>query len=205
VLAGALPETFNSKLFVDHPTTRLSDHYAPFFKTPDFLQGLMNAELRTKLVDDLLSVDDTMSMAHSLELRVPLLDNRVVDLMSILPWQMKYRTDTFGKLLLRKVVREVLPEPSLRKPKWGFSVNVSAWYRGELGELVRQIVPESEVIKRYFNRQVVKKLIGRPFSTNDRRYHALLWQLLGFHLWHRLFIDWERVGVPTTELDALVA
>ena len=155
----------------------------------------MNAELRTKLVEDLLSVDDTMSMAHSLELRVPLLDNRIVDLMAIVPWQMKYQSGTHGKLLLRKAVRGILPEESLRKPKWGFSVNVQAWFRGEVGELVRQILPESEVIQKYFRADRVRKLIvSTTNSDRERRQQVLLWQLLGFHLWHRIFIDSDRVG-----------
>jgi asparagine synthase (glutamine-hydrolysing) len=206
VLAGAFPESFNAGLFRDRPgANQLRDHYSTFFKTSDFMQGLMNAELRTKLVDDLLSVDDTMSMAHSLELRVPLLDNRIVDVMCTVPWQLKYRPGTYGKLLLRKAVQDLLPQESLRKPKWGFSVNVSTWYNGELGELVKQILPESEVIRKYFNEGTIRRLIERPFSPADRRYHVLLWQLLGFHFWHRMFIDTDRVGTSTLEIDALVA
>jgi asparagine synthase (glutamine-hydrolysing) len=205
VLAGAFPDSFNSKLFLNGHggTTELEGYYSAFFQNADLLQGLMNAELRTKLVDDLLSVDDTMSMAHSLELRVPLLDNRIVDLIVPVPWRMKYRS-SIGKLLLRKAVSKILPHESLRKPKWGFSVNVSAWYQGELGELVRQVLPESEVIAKYFSTERVKRLIARPFSTADRRYHVLLWQMLGFHLWHRIFIDTERVGTRSLELDAMV-
>lgn len=206
ILAGELPDSFNRELFKGRASpSNLKQDYSPFFKSQDFLEGLMNAELRTKLVDDLLSVDDTMSMAHSLELRVPLLDNRIVDLMVGVPWQMKYQPGTFGKLLLRKAVQEILPAESLRKPKWGFSVNVSAWYNGELGELVRQTLPESDVIGKYFSREMIMRLIARPHSVNDRRYHVLLWQLVGFHFWHRIFVDPDRVGASSLEIDALVA
>jgi len=206
VLAGAFPGSLNAALFKDRPgANQLRDHYSTFFETSDFMQGLMNAELRTKLVDDLLSVDDTMSMAHSLELRVPLLDNRIVDVLCTVPWQLKYQPGTYGKLLLRKAVQDLLPHESLRKPKWGFSVNVSAWYNGELGELVKQILPESEVIRKYFNEGTIRRLIERPFSPEDRRYHVLLWQLLGFHFWHRIFIDSEKAGSTSLDVDALVA
>ena len=206
VLAGAFPESLNAALFKDRPgANQLREHYPTFFKTSDFMQGLMNAELRTKLVDDLLSVDDTMSMAHSLELRVPLLDNRIVDIMCAVPWQLKYQPGTNGKLLLRKAVQDLLPQESLRKPNWGFSVNVSAWYKGELGELVKQILPESEVIRKYFNEGTIRRLIERPFSPEDRRYHVLLWQLLGFHFWHRIFIDSEKAGSTSLDVDTLVA
>src|SRR5208337_237889 len=151
------------------PVEDMKKQFAPFFEGCNFIQGLMNAELRTKLVEDLLSVDDTISMAHSLELRVPLLDNRIVDLMATVPWQMKYQSGTHGKLLLRKAIRGILPEESLRKPKWGFSVNVQAWFRGEVGELVRQILPESEVIQKYFQADRVRKLIASTTNSDRER------------------------------------
>lgn len=205
ILAGVLPNSFNTKLFHHSPHADLSQHFRPFFENTDFLQGLINAELRTKLVDDLLSVDDGMSMAHSLELRVPLLDDRVVDLMANLPWRLKYRMGTHGKLLLRKAVREILPEESLRKPKWGFSVNVYSWYAGELGEVARQVIPESDVIRRYFSQSVIRKLLQRPLSQDDRRLYVLFWQLLGFHLWHKIFVESEDVRNPRLELEPLLA
>jgi asparagine synthase (glutamine-hydrolysing) len=208
ILAGVLPDSFNRRFFQHSSgftTSKLRRYYSPYFENADLLQGLMNAELRTKLVDDLLSVDDTMSMAHSLELRVPLLDNRVVDLMTAVPWQMKYAPGSYGKLLLRKAISDVLPEESFRKPKWGFSVNVHAWYKGELGELVRQVLPESKVIRRYFSQQMVQKLIARTISSRDRRYQVLLWQLLGFHFWHRIFVESDRVGAASLEVNSLVA
>ena len=207
VLAGALPDAFNRKLF-SHGNSlfnSLKKHYAPFFGKADFLQGLMEAELRTKLVDDLLSVDDSMSMAHSLELRVPLLDNRIVDLMMRIPWRMKYAPGTHGKQILRRALQGVLPESTFRKPKWGFSVNVYQWYKGELGELVRQILPESDVVRKYFSSKVIKKLLAEQVSERNRRHHVLLWQILGFHFWHKIFVESGRVGRASLGVNALVA
>jgi asparagine synthase (glutamine-hydrolysing) len=194
ILAGAMPYSFNYQLF-KYPhfsAAELRESYDQYFsRSPSFVDGIMQAELRTKLVDDLLSVDDTMSMAHSLELRVPLLDNRIVDLMMPMPWQSKFHPGGYGKLPLRRVMKELLPKESLRKPKWGFSVNVYSWYRGELGELVRQVVPESNIVNRYFLREKIRRLIDRSNTPKARRYQVLLWQLLGFHYWHKLFIDGE--------------
>ncbi len=208
ILAGVLPDSLNRAMFMNGEFSlgQVSKQYSPFFEGSDFLQGLMNAELRTKLVDDLLSVDDTMSMAHSVELRVPLLDNRIVDLMTMAPWQMKYAPGTHGKLLLRKAIRDILPEESLRKPKWGFSVNVQAWFKGEVGELARQVLPESEVIREYFQADAIRKLLASTSdSEEDRRKQVLLWQLLGFHFWHRMFIDSDRVDAASLGVEALVA
>ena len=207
ILAGAFPDSFNSRFFKEKIScSNLREHYAPFFEGVDFVQGLMNAELRTKLVDDLLSVDDTMSMANSLELRVPLLDNRIVDLMAVVPWRLKFASETYGKLLLRKAVQKVLPEESMRKPKWGFSVNVQAWYNGELGELIHQILPDSDVLPKYFQPRAVQRVVeGTTGASVDRRWQVLLWQLLGFHFWHKIFIERERVDAAKLQVEALVA
>jgi asparagine synthase (glutamine-hydrolysing) len=207
ILAGAFPDSFNAKFFKEEISAfNLREHYAPFFEGVDLVQGLMNAELRTKLVDDLLSVDDTMSMASSLELRVPLLDNKIVDLMTPVPWQLKFAAGTYGKLLLRKVAQKILPEETMRKPKWGFSVNVQAWYNGELGELIHQILPDSDVLPKYFQPKTVQKIVeGTTGTSRDRRWQVLLWQLLGFHFWHKIFIERERVDATKLQVEALVA
>jgi asparagine synthase (glutamine-hydrolysing) len=207
VIEGVLPKATNHALFLgdDHFDHTLIEQYAPFFsKESSFLDNLLRTELRTKLVDDLLSVDDSMSMAHSLELRVPMLDNRIVDLMAAAPWQDKFLPGAYGKIALRKVMKNILPEQSLRKPKWGFSVDVSSWYKGELGELVRQIIPTSDVIGRYFSKETVGRLIDRPSTPENRRYQVLLWQLLGFHFWHKIFIDSDHPEKVRLEIDALV-
>jgi asparagine synthase (glutamine-hydrolysing) len=207
ILAGTLPDSFNQKLFKGGGSAEeVRSHYPPFFERVDLMQGLMNAELRTKLVDDLLSVDDTMSMANSLELRVPLIDNRIVDIMTTVPWMMKYTPGTFGKLLLRKIIGKILPEKTLQKPKWGFSVNVQAWFNGELGELIRQVVPESDALPKYLDRQTIQNVVHRTTGDlQDRRFQVLLWQLLGFHFWHKIFIDAERVNATKLQVEALVA
>jgi asparagine synthase (glutamine-hydrolysing) len=207
ILAGTFPDSFNQKFFKEEISAfNLRQHYAPFFEGVDLVQGLMNAELRTKLVDDLLSVDDTMSMASSLELRVPLLDNRIVDLMTPVPWQLKFAPGTHGKLLLRKVAQKILPQETMRKPKWGFSVNVQAWYNGELGELIHQILPDSDVLPKYFQPKEVQRIIeGTSGTSRDRRWQVLLWQLLGFHFWHKIFIERERVDATKLQVEALVA
>jgi asparagine synthase (glutamine-hydrolysing) len=208
ILAGAMPDSFNRQLFKNSKfsTDELRNDYGVYFSNnSSFVDGLMRAELRTKLVDDLLSVDDTMSMAHSLELRVPLLDNRLVDLMTPLPWQSKVLPGKYGKVQLRKVMKDELPEESFRKPKWGFSVNVYNWYKGELGELIRQIVPESKIIGEYFSLTKIQNLIDHSNAPKDRRYQILLWQLFGFHFWHKIFIESERPEQAVLEINSLAA
>ncbi|HMK83309.1 MAG TPA: asparagine synthase (glutamine-hydrolyzing) [Candidatus Bathyarchaeia archaeon] len=207
ILAGVMPDSFNHQLFKSKfSTNELRNVYGGYFSNgSNFVDGLMRAELRTKLVDDLLSVDDTMSMAHSLELRVPLLDNRLVDLMMPLPWRSKILPGKYGKLQLRKVMKDELPEESFRKPKWGFSVNVYNWYKGELGELIRQIVPESKVVREYFSQTRIQKLIAHSNVPKARRHQILLWQLFGFHFWHKIFIESENPEQAVLEINTLAA
>jgi hypothetical protein len=100
-------------------------------------------------------------------------------------------------------VKDLLPKKSLQKPKWGFSVDVNAWYEGEAGELIRQVVPHSDVITQYFSKSVIPRLIERAGSSTGRRYQILLWQLLGFHFWHRIFIDGERPENVPLDVAAL--
>lgn len=208
ILAGILPDSFNNHLFKNQnfSSDELREEYAPYFqKTSSFLDGLMQAELRTKLVDDLLSVDDAMSMAHSLELRVPLLDNRIVNLMVQLSWKSKVIPGNYGKLPLREVMRDELPKESFRKPKWGFSMNVYSWYKGELGELIRQTLPDSKVISEYFSMARIQNLIKHSNKLEDRRYQLLLWQLFGFHIWHKLFIENDTPEQASLSLNMLAA
>jgi asparagine synthetase B (glutamine-hydrolysing) len=126
--------------------------------------------------------------------------------MARVPWQLKFAHGTYGKLLLRKVAKKILPEETMRKPKWGFSVNVQAWYNGELGELINQILPDSDVLPKYFQPKTVQRIVeGTTGTSRDRRWEVLLWQLLGFHFWHKIFIERERVDATKLQVEALVA
>jgi asparagine synthase (glutamine-hydrolysing) len=205
-LTGSLPDTLAKKLFKNPSNTlqSLRGYFAPCFEEEDFLQGVINADLRTRLVNQFLAVDDSMSMSNSLELRVPLLDNRIVDLMCPIPWRMKYAPGGVGKLPLRDVAHEILPKEILEKQKRGFfSFNVSEWFKGELGELARQLLPESDAIQKYFSSDFIQKIVARRRFTWDRRYHLLAWQLVGFHFWHRMFLDSKQTHSLSFKLNEL--
>ena len=84
-------------------------------------------------------------------------------------------------------------------------MNVYQWYKGELGELVRQVLPESDVVRKYFSSKAIEKLLAEPVSERNRRHQVLLWQILGFHFWHKIFVESGRVGTARLEVNALVA
>ncbi len=206
ILAGELSDYDRSELFAEKRSS-LADskpYFQSYFgKDDSMIDGLMRAELRTKLPNDLLSVDDSMSMAHSLELRVPLLDNELLDLMIPVPASLSYRKGTHGKLLLRAAVKDLLPEQTLRKPKWGFSVDIYSWYTKEISEIADSVLPDSDVIKEYFNLTFIRKILESQPRKDNTRYYSLIWHLLGFHYWHRIFIDQENIEAPMLTLTSL--
>jgi asparagine synthase (glutamine-hydrolysing) len=152
----------------------------------DFVQQAVFAEFSTKLPDDFLSIDDSMSMAHSLENRVPLLDNQLVELVLPASYEYNYENGT-GKILLRRAMKGILPEECFAKKKQGFSLDVVKWWPGELGEEIRKTIPDSKAVKKYFNVDYLNRLITAAnisYSTV-----SLLWTVYAFHVWHDIFID----------------
>ncbi|MBI2184729.1 MAG: asparagine synthase (glutamine-hydrolyzing) [Thaumarchaeota archaeon] len=161
-----------------------------FFQSEaSFVQQAYNAEFFTKLPDDFLSVEDAMSMAQSLENRVPLLDNDLLDTMLPVPYASNY-SGGVGKVLLRQAVKDVLPRRCLEKPKQGFSLNIVEWWKTELGEEIRRIIPESKAVKKFFSVEKLKQMI--PQAHESYGQVSILWHVYAFHIWHDLFIDKEQ-------------
>lgn len=177
--------------------SRMNKQY--FTNGDQFVQQAVRAEFQTKLVDDFLSIDDAMCMAHSLENRVPLLDNQLVDLMLPVEYQYNYQNG-MGKALLRKAMRDILPEDSFRKPKQGFSLNIVKWWPGELGEEIRRTVSDSSVVKQYFNASALKNLI--PDAGESYATVSLLWHVYAFHVWYGIFVEggWRKLDKSIPKL-----
>jgi asparagine synthase (glutamine-hydrolysing) len=158
--------------------------------TSDFVQEMVRCEFHTKLPYDYLLVEDAMSMAHTLEVRVPLLDDRLLELMLGVP--SKYQmTNNVGKLLLRQAMTGILPERCFIKPKWGFSVNVYSWWRNAVRDYAEKYIPESQILKELggnWHRKLVE-VMRQPLDPSRTRWYAMGWTMLGLELWHRIFVD----------------
>jgi asparagine synthase (glutamine-hydrolysing) len=152
----------------------------------DFVQQATSAEFGTKLPDDFLAVEDATSMAHSLEVRVPLLDNQLLDLMLPVPYRYNYGHGE-GKMTLRRAMAGVLPEFCFRKPKHGFSLNIVKWWPGEFGEEIRRVVSGSQAVKKYFDVDALKRLM--PAAGGSYSTLSLLWHVYAFHVWHEQFVE----------------
>ena len=142
----------------------------------------------TYLPEDILTKVDRMSMAHSIESRVPLLDHEVVTFASSLPPHFKINGGE-RKLVLKRAAARVLPGDVLTRKKRGFAVPLAEWFRGPLRGLVRDTLQSPRSRQRgYFNPTFVDRLLAEHAS--GRRDHALrLWVLLMFELWHRSYLD----------------
>ena len=148
----------------------------------------MGFDFETYLPEDCLVKVDRMSMAHSIESRVPLLDHRVIELAASIPAAMKMPGGQL-KHLLRTLAFSLVPREILDRPKQGFSVPIGAWFRGELRDAFGDILGSPAARGRgYFEPAVVDRLLAEHLA--GRRDHSWkLWQLLMFELWHRQYLD----------------
>jgi asparagine synthase (glutamine-hydrolysing) len=147
------------------------------------LARLQDVDLGIYLVDDLLVKTDRASMAHSLEARVPFMDQIVSELALALPSRHKV-LGLAKKRLLRRAVAPLLPRSIVRRRKQGFSVPVAAWLRGELEPFAREVL-STETVRRqgYFRPEVVGRLIDLHAGRREDLSRQL-WGLIFFTLWH---------------------
>lgn len=145
-------------------------------------------DVKTWLVDDLLVKADRMSMAASLELRVPFLDHRFLQFSSRLP--LRYRHKGFiSKYLLKKAMEPYLDKDILYRKKQGFPTPLAVMFEGELKDYVSSILISEQATQRgYFKTEVVESLIAEH-AAGSHDHHKILWQLLVLELWHREYID----------------
>lgn len=139
-------------------------------------------DIKTYLVDDILTKVDRMSMAASIEARVPLLDHRIVEMAVNLPAHMKLNLGR-TKIVLRKTMKPYLPEFVLKKPKQGFSIPIKHWLRGPLQPLMTDLLSESALRNRgYFEPLTVSTWMKEHLEGRVNHSHRL-WALMVLELW----------------------
>jgi asparagine synthase (glutamine-hydrolysing) len=156
------------------------------------LHRLLYADIKTYL-HELLMKQDQMSMAASIESRVPFLDHKLVEFAGRLPERMKLRGGT-TKYILRESMKGILPEAILSRPKMGFPVPVGAWFRGEFSSVVEEYVLSERALRRgIFEAAFVRSLVQRHQSGGED-HSERLWALVNFEIWQRQFFDGEGAG-----------
>ncbi|HWQ35049.1 MAG TPA: asparagine synthase (glutamine-hydrolyzing) [Blastocatellia bacterium] len=156
------------------------------------LDQLLATDLKTYL-HELLMKQDQMSMAASIESRVPFLDHRLVEFAAALPTEMKLRGLT-TKYILRRAMKGKLPPAILKRRKMGFPTPVGAWLRGQWTHLLDEFVLGARVRQRgIFDPDFARELVARHRAGED--HTERLWTLINFEIWQRRCFDGEAVRV----------
>lgn len=149
------------------------------------------------LPDSLLAKADKLSMAHGLEVRVPMLGHEFVDLCCTIPSGLKMQGLT-TKAILRKAMKGIVPNRIRQRGKQGYSLPIKAWLRGELREYMEDSFASSPLIREYFDPAFVRTLVEEHVGMRANHNHVL-WALVNLATWHRLYVA-EGVSAPAPGL-----
>lgn len=161
------------------------------------LNEMLYIDTKTWLPDDLLVKADKMTMANSVELRVPLLDHRILEFAASLPDNFKIRRFT-TKYIAKRALSRYVPKEILSRKKVGFPVPYASWLRSELSSWLRDILLDNRTLARgYFDKSGIERLLlghqqGRDCSKE-------VFSLAVLELWHRQFLDGARTWPPVTQ------
>lgn len=193
---AVFPRAMQKKLFLRHTRERMAD-LNPYTRqnlliersdAADMLDKLLYADTKTYL-HELLMKQDQMSMAASIESRVPFLDHELVAFTARMPREMKLRGAT-TKWILREAMKGILPVEIIDRPKMGFPVPVGNWFRGEFRGIIDEYVLSQRVSAReIFDAEFVRALVAE--HENGANHDERLWSLVNFEIWQRQFIDGE--------------
>lgn len=157
------------------------------------LSRMLYVDSKLWLPDDLLARGDKMSMAASIEARVPLLDHKVVEFAASLPPHFKVRNLT-RKYLLKKVARKLLPREIVNRKKQGFPIPISIWFRTEARRFVCDLLAPDTIQRRgIFDVSSVQKILQEHLIGKVDR-GAQIWALILVELWHERFVDGEHIA-----------
>jgi asparagine synthase (glutamine-hydrolysing) len=175
-----------------------------YLKTPgpkDPLSKMLYMDTKTWLPDDLLIKADKMTMANSVELRVPLLDHKLLEFAAALPPNFKVRGTT-TKYIAKKVLNGRVPPEILNRKKAGFPVPYESWLRVDLKNWSHEILLDSSTLARgYFQRSTIENLLAK--NTESANYSKEIFSLLVLELWHREFLDKEKVPLARESADPI--
>lgn len=193
---AVFPKAMQGRLF-NRETREKIENLDPYFlqnalvdrsDAEDVLDKLLYADTKTYL-HELLMKQDQMSMAASIESRVPFLDHKLAEFTARMPREMKLRGGT-TKWVLREAMKGILPAEILDRPKMGFPVPVGNWFRGEFKHIVDEFVLGPRATDRgIFDAAFVRSLVAKHNAGEN--HDERIWSLVNFEIWQRRFIDGE--------------
>ncbi len=172
----------------------------PYFEHEgDFFNRALVMEIKTYLVDDLLDRLDRLSMAESVEGRVPFLDHELVSFAFTMPNKMKLRQNQ-GKYVLRKAIHDLVPSEVLSKKKQGFNMNNYYWYKERLGDIAKQILTKENLRGSPFDYKYLQRIMEKKPSPKLFWQYAQLWNVTAFELWRKMYFEGD-LRSPKFNLD----
>jgi asparagine synthase (glutamine-hydrolysing) len=183
---------------LDSDPTRAVSRYRDRVADRDPLAQMMYVDTRLWLPDDLLLVGDKMSMAESVEMRVPFLDRELVEFTESLPSSFKVRRG-MRKVVEKKALEALLPLEIVHRKERGFATPVDRWLRGpELQGYAKDVLLDpGAAICGHFNRSAIENLLRRHM-TGEGDHTRQLYGLLALELWGRRFLDPGQATASST-------
>lgn len=202
VLTSIFDEDEKKNLYSDETKIRVRDLDSikvirPYIKSvnSNILNKILLFEIKVQLPDNLLMKADKMIMAHSIEARVPLLDQEFIEFSNTIPPDLKLRGFN-EKYIFRKAMKEIVPEIITKRNKQRFFVPIHSWFEDELKDVSENLFSEEQaVFKKYFNYHAIKN-IKINFEKSKLYYSRQLWNILNFIIWHKIFIEDNNLYKP---------
>ena len=169
----------------------------------DHLSSMLYLDTKIWLPDNLLMKGDKMTMAASLEARIPLLDYRLIEYTASIPSHLKIKT-LQAKYLLKRAFADFLPAPILTRKKMGFNVPTGTWFREGQRELITRLLLSERMRSRgYFNNQFIADML-HDHCAGRTNYQAQLFTLASLELWFRVFIDPPQLVMPAISVAEML-
>jgi asparagine synthase (glutamine-hydrolysing) len=213
-LADLLSPALRRRLAAFDPWQESRARHAAYARTLGDVPALLALDALTYMVDDVLVKVDRTSMLCSLEVRVPLIDHRVVEAVAALPFDLKLR-DGVTKWILKESVKDLLPPETLARGKQGFAVPLERWLGRGFERLARETLLDPRSLGRgWLDPQAVERLVSDRSLRAERRSRRL-WALLCLELWAQAYLDRPRerlsepaalaLSVPVPEAEVATA
>lgn len=191
-------KSMQAKLFSDATKSRIAEQNPYFYQNQwlnetdaeEILDKLLYVDSKTYL-HELLMKQDQMSMAASIESRVPFLDHKLVEFTAQMPINMKLRGNT-TKFLLKEAMKGILPDEILYRPKMGFPVPIGNWLRGKFKPIVEEYVVSERALSRgIFNPDFIREIVSKHNSGENHDFR--IFDLINFEIWYRQAIENEGI------------
>ena len=192
---AVFPRSMQMDVLTDQAQERMGGRSDPYSKMSSFFSAPVSGSMLDRMLytdtktylHELLMKQDQMSMAASIESRVPFLDHKLMEYTSRMPDAMKLRGRT-TKYVLRKAMAGKLPDEILKRSKMGFPVPIGKWLRGQYKNILDQYVLSDRALSRgIFEPNAVRNIVDRHRAGEN--HDERLWALINFEMWHRQFLD----------------